>query len=158
MSDLDANRAQSVRQRLLDAPPPKIIAYTRESVVAEKLEAMASLGDANSRMKDFADVFYLSKHFDFDGATLSQAVSNTFDRRVTLIVREPLVFTEQFIHLDHKQVQWNAFLRRSNPENIPDQFEEVVAGITAFLGPVLAHLADGDPAPGTWVAGGPWWK
>lgn len=141
---------------LLDAPAPRIKAYPRESVIAEKLEAMVSLGEANSRMKDFADVYFLSKHFDFDGAVLAQAIAGTFARRGTTVVEAPAAFTEEFAGLDHKQAQWRAFLRRAAPQGIPDSFADVVAGIATFLGPILSHLAADQPMPQQWLAPGPW--
>jgi predicted nucleotidyltransferase component of viral defense system len=141
---------------LLDAPAPRIKAYPRESVIAEKLEAMVSLGEANSRMKDFADVYFLSKHFDFDGAVLAQAIAGTFARRGTTVVEAPAAFTEEFAGLDHKQAQWRAFLRRAAPQGIPDSFADVVAGIATFLGPIMSHLAASQPIPHQWQAPGPW--
>ena len=66
---------------LLDFPAPKVLAYPREAVVAEKLEAMVVLGDRNSRIKDFFDLHYLASQFEFDRATLAEAVRRTFERR-----------------------------------------------------------------------------
>jgi predicted nucleotidyltransferase component of viral defense system len=68
---------------LLDFPAPRLRAYPRETVVAEKLEAMVQLGMANSRMKDFYDVAVLARDFDFDGALLARAMRATFERRKT---------------------------------------------------------------------------
>lgn len=70
---------------LLDFPAPELLAYPREAVVAEKLEAMVVLGDRNSRIKDFFDLHYLATHFEFDRATLAEAVRRTFARRHTPI-------------------------------------------------------------------------
>ena len=141
---------------LLDVPAPRIRAYPRESVIAEKLEAMVSLGEANSRMKDFADVYFLSKHFDFDGPVLAEAIASTFARRKTPIIEAPAAFTDKFAGLDHKQAQWRAFLRRTTPQGIPEGLSDVVAGIATFLGPILAHLATNQPLPQRWQAPGPW--
>jgi predicted nucleotidyltransferase component of viral defense system len=141
---------------LLDAPAPRIRAYPRESVIAEKLEAMVSLGEANSRMKDFADVYFLSKHFDFDGPVLARAIAITFARRETTVIESPAALTEQFAGLDHKQAQWRAFLRRTAPQGIPESFADVVVGIATFLGPILSHLAADQPIPQLWQAPGPW--
>ena len=66
---------------LLDFPAPDVLAYPREAVVAEKLEAMVVLGDRNSRIKDFFDLHYLASRFEFDRATLAEAVRRTFERR-----------------------------------------------------------------------------
>lgn len=68
---------------LLDFPPPLLLAYSRETVVAEKFQAMVMLGMINTRMKDFFDLWILSKEYDFDGVTLTGAIRATFDRRAT---------------------------------------------------------------------------
>jgi len=71
---------------LLDLPAPRLRAYTRETVVAEKLEAIVQLGLANSRMKDFYDLVILSRIFEFDGAMLARAIQATFARRKTPVL------------------------------------------------------------------------
>lgn len=68
---------------LLDFPAPRLAMYPKETVVAEKFEAMVKLGLANSRMKDFYDIWTLSQEFDFDGSVLSAAILATFNRRRT---------------------------------------------------------------------------
>jgi predicted nucleotidyltransferase component of viral defense system len=141
---------------ILDYPAPRLKAYSRESVIAEKLEAMVSLGEGNSRMKDFADLWYLSRHFAFTGPPLTEAIAKTFQRRKTAIPQQPTAFTADFARLGTKQAQWKAFTRRSAPEGMPSEFEIVVEGISAFLGPILSHLAVGQPMPQHWEAPGPW--
>ncbi len=69
---------------LLDSSgAPCLRAYPRETVVAEKYQALVNLGMANSRMKDFYDLWVIAREFDFDGETLSEAIRNTFSRRQT---------------------------------------------------------------------------
>ena len=70
---------------LLGFPAPRLSAYPRETVVAEKLETAVSLGMQNSRMKDFYDLWTMAREFEFEGAVLSHAIRNTFDRRKTAI-------------------------------------------------------------------------
>ena len=80
---------------LLDFPAPRLRAYPRETVVAEKLEAMVQLGMANSRMKDFYDVAVLAREFDFDGDLLARAIRATFERRGTVLpTTTPVALTE----------------------------------------------------------------
>ncbi len=67
---------------LLDFPSPSMQGYRPESSIAEKLQSMVDRDIRNSRMKDFADVYFLSKHFDFDGPVLAEAIASTFARRV----------------------------------------------------------------------------
>lgn len=130
--------------------------YRPESSIAEKLQAMVARDVLNSRMKDFADLWYLSRHFDFDGSMLAQAIAATFERRNTPIPANPTAFGAEFAQRDDKQAQWRAFLRRSTPEGVPDKFAEAVACVAAFLGPILAHLVADQPMPQRWQAPGPW--
>jgi len=65
---------------LLESPPPRLKVYPRETVVAEKLEAMVQLGIANTRMKDFFDLDFLGRSFEFDGPVLTHAIRETFKR------------------------------------------------------------------------------
>ena len=96
---------------LPDFQAPKLRVYPRYTVVAEKLEAMAALGIANSRMKDFFDLWILSRYTDFDGDTLRRAIRATFDRRKTeLPPGVPFGLTDGFARDTRKQMQWQAFL------------------------------------------------
>jgi len=132
-----------------DQPAPALAAYPRESVVAEKLHIMVTLGMANSRMKDVFDVDFLSRNFKFDGATLAAAVHATFDRRRTeLPEAPPIVFTETFTKDAGKQTQWRAFLRKSGLDSSLE-LSVVMAQVKAFTWPVMESIRDG-VAIGTW--------
>ena len=139
---------------MLGFPAPRLLCYSRESSIAEKLEAMVKLGMLNSRMKDFYDIWLLSRQFDFDGPKLVEAIRLTFDRRSTALPLEIEAFTEPFI--DAKQTQWAAFRNRLHQEHVPASFGEIVASVGEFLSPVVAALASGKPRPTTWNAPGPW--
>jgi len=141
---------------ILDFPPPRLKGYSRESTVAEKLEAMVRLGELNSRMKDFYDIWLLSKRFDFSGSVLSQAIEHTFRRRETAVPPEPVGLTGEFARDPMKATQWTAFIRRSNLTGAPADFTQVVKAIDLFLGPVAKSLAGGELMTGEWPAGGPW--
>lgn len=98
---------------LLDFPAPRMRAYPRETVVAEKLEAMVKLGMANSRMKDFYDVAVLAREFDFDGMMLTNAIRATLDRRKTpLPTSIPIALTAAFADDATKRTQWYGFVER----------------------------------------------
>lgn len=141
---------------LLDHPPPHILVYPREAVVAEKLEAMVSLGVTNSRMKDFYDVQMLASRFAFDGSALAQAVRATFLRRGTPFPDgEPLALTREFLAAPERQTLWRAFLRRGRLEAPPDT-GELADALRRFLGPVLASVAGGEDLAASWTPGGPW--
>jgi len=120
---------------LLDMPAPRLKAYPVETVIAEKFEAMVSLGFANSRMKDFYDVWSILKFMHPDEEMIAKAVSNTFNRRGTeLPVEAPLALTEAFSMDGVKQKQWEAFVRRAGVENrAKGTLKETIEDIRPFL-------------------------
>jgi predicted nucleotidyltransferase component of viral defense system len=141
---------------LLDYPAPRLKAYPRETVVAEKFHAMVHLGMANSRMKDFYDVWTLARNFDFDGALLAKAIAATFERRRTQVPSdEPLALTGTFARDSVKQTQWSAFLRKSALQATLE-LPSAVSLLHGFLMPPTRALTHGDPFTTTWSGGGPW--
>jgi len=99
---------------LLDHAAPIVQAYPAETVVAEKLEAMISLGITNSRMKDFYDMWVLLREFDLDDNVLGEAIRATFERRGTpLPTTLPIALSDEFADDSIKQQQWGAFVNRS---------------------------------------------
>ena len=142
---------------LLPLPAPRIRAYTRYSVVAEKLEAMVALGLLNSRMKDFYDLWVLSRDHEFDGATLVRAIQATFERRQTPLPKKlPIALEENFMSDPDKQGMWNTFVTRGQLRGQDVGLGEAILGIRAFAGPLFAAAASGDITPRTWPPGGPW--
>ena len=142
---------------LLDLPAPRMAMYPRESVVAEKFEAMVKLGMANSRMKDFYDIWALSREFDFDGTNLSTAIQATFKRRNTaLLTTLPLTLTADFGESRAKQTQWNAFVRRTKLESVADALGSVVTDIRRFLEAPVSAASRGERLNAVWENGGPW--
>jgi len=117
---------------------PRLLCYSRESVIAEKLEAMVRHGELNSRMKDFYDLWLLSRQYDFVGETLATAVRLTFERRGSPVSRSLAAFSPSFI--ETKQNQWDAFRRRARIEQAPGSFRDVVTDVEEFLRPVLTSL------------------
>ncbi len=95
---------------LLDSPAPRLLCYSRESAIAEKFEAMIKLGELNSRMKDFYDIWLLSHQFEFNGNELAEAIRLTLMNRGTEIPEIITAFTENFINI--KKDQWTAFHKR----------------------------------------------
>jgi predicted nucleotidyltransferase component of viral defense system len=139
---------------MLDPPAPRLLCYSRESVIAEKFEAMVKLGILNSRMKDFYDIWLLSRQFDFDGMKLAEAIRLTFERRGTSIAQRVEAFEKSFI--DTKQVQWSAFHKRLQQDHAPRAFSEVVSVVEDFLAPLTSLIAQGSNQPLKWSAPGPW--
>ncbi len=141
---------------LLDHPSPELLVYSRETVVAEKAEAVVTLGAANSRMKDFYDLFVLASTFDFDGRLLAESIAATFRHRGTRPPDErPLALTPIFMADPSRAVQWKAFLRRSRLEAPPDP-ARVIEIVELFIWPPLTAFRDDRPFISTWSAGGPW--
>lgn len=139
---------------ILDLPAPNLKGYPPETVVAEKFEAMVKLGMINTRMKDFYDLWLLSRQFDFEGETLSEAIRTTFARRGTTLTTTPTAFTAMF-H-DEKQPQWHAFLSRTGLTGAPETLREAIAPIKEFLVPIAeAGMADRKFSM-RWTAPGPW--
>ena len=142
---------------LLDFPAPRIWAYPRETVVAEKLQAMIALGMPNTRMKDFYDVWMIAMHFSFDGTTLVRAITATFDRRKTKIPNEvPTALGDEFATDRDKVTQWKAFLQRSRLEGAAVDLSQVVDELRAFLIPPLFAAANSETFNQSWTDGGPW--
>ena len=141
---------------ILSQPAAEMLAYSRETVVAEKLEAMVKLGQLNSRMKDFFDIWLLSCSHDFDGGVLKEAIARTFDRRHTDVVTDPICFSDHFAADPAKTAQWAAFLR--NGKLAPDlvSFQEVVTTVRSFLHPLLDAVALRIGFSRHWHAPGPW--
>jgi len=129
---------ESIFPALLDFPAPRIRSYPIYTVVAEKLEAIVKLGITNTRMKDFFDLWFLSRRFDFDGETLHKAVRATFERRQTELGGElPFSLTDAFASDGTKQIQWAALLRRNGLTGPSLKFKDVVVLLRQFLEPIL---------------------
>ena len=97
---------------LLDMPSPHLRAYPPETVIAEKFHAMVALGRANSRMKDYYDVWMLTSAFELEPERLHRAIVATFARRSTAIPAEvPDGLSDAFATDPGKQRQWSAFAR-----------------------------------------------
>lgn len=142
---------------LLNFQAPNIQVYPRETVVAEKFQAMVSLGIANSRLKDFYDLWYLAMNFEFDGEILSQAMKATFSRRRTDLPKlKPIAFTEEFFEDKNKVKQWQAFLNKTKLVIIPQTFQEIIALLQDFLMPPCQTLAQGETFSKIWSLSSRW--
>jgi predicted nucleotidyltransferase component of viral defense system len=142
---------------LLDLPAPRLRVYARETMIAEKFQAMVNLGMRNSRMKDYFDIFFLSRKFAFDGKKLATALAATFKRQGTRI---PMKISDglsnEFAIDPKKRVQWNSFLIQTSAMNLEADFAEVVAAIGRFIMPPARAAARGSSLDKRWSPGGPW--
>jgi predicted nucleotidyltransferase component of viral defense system len=141
---------------LLDAPAPQLLAYNRETVVAEKFQAMVLLGMTNSRMKDFFDLWCLARDFAFDGAKLADAIGATFRRRDTTLPDDmPVALSEEFARDATKQTQWNAFLKKANVGETVE-LDDVLTLLREFLLSPTRAIASQKAFKLHWTARGPW--
>ncbi len=141
---------------ILDFPNPRVRAYPVETVVAEKLEAVISLGDINTRMKDFYDLILISENFRFDGNLLIAAVKGTFEaRKTTIPIETPIGLSDGFAK--DNQNLWEAYLRRIGDED-PRllSFHDVIADIRNFLGPILQAANEATNYRKTWIPARGW--
>lgn len=137
---------------LLDFPAPRLRAYPKETVVAEKVQAMVALGMANSRMKDFYDLWVMARTFSFAGELLVKALRATFARRRTPIpTQPPTALTSAFAHHQQKRRQWQAFLSRNGIDLGDVTFAQVVDKLSRFLMPPLSAARTLSPFPAMWV-------
>jgi len=129
---------------MLDFPAPHLRAYSRETVIAEKFQAMVMLGRANSRMKDLYDIWVLSRTHEFKGDGLARAIAATFKRRKTEIPSQPPdALSSAFAEGAAKIQQWNSFV--ADVAFQPRTLADVVKDLAAFLMPhaAAARASDG---------------
>lgn len=142
---------------LLDAEPPRIRAYPREAAIAEKLHAMVSLADANTRYKDFFDIYVLSTRFMFEGVTLVASICATFSRRRSPAFSPwPVALTPAFYSDASRADQWLRYLSRSEVTDAPSDFAAVGERIIAFLQSPARAVSNSERFESRWQPGGPW--
>lgn len=142
---------------ILGDPTPRIRAYPPESVVAEKTHAMVMLGERNSRLKDFYDLYALAGAFRFERTTVTQALRATFERRGTAIHAPlPVALAAPFYSDDARATQWRAYVTRNTLTDAPADFIQIGDRLITFLQPIWADLGSGAAGTGQWVDGGPW--
>lgn len=139
---------------ILDYQKFSLRCYSKESFIAEKFEAMIKLGEMNSRMKDFYDIWLLSRQYDFSCHSLSLAMKETLSNRKTSLPEIVMAFTPEFVEI--KSGQWNAFLKGLGEINVAPDFQEAVQQILSFLGPVCDILKKDQIFIRDWIAPGPW--
>ena len=132
---------------LAEFAAPKLRVYPRYTVVAEKLEALSTLGIANSRMKDYFDLWVLARHTDFDGDILRRAVQATFDRRKSALTGQaPFGLTDAFAQDAQKRMQWQGFLKKNRLE--APSLSDVIAALATFMLPVIKAANANTAFPG----------
>ncbi|MCH9625144.1 MAG: hypothetical protein S4CHLAM123_03130 [Chlamydiales bacterium] len=137
---------------ILELSAPRLLGYTQESVVAEKVDAMLQLGELNSRMKDFYDVWYLAHRISFKMSTLTEALKATLATRKTEVPARPHIFEPSFWTNAIKQEQWKNFCRQNRFEGMPE-FPQLMAELEKFLRPVLVEMIGGQNGNIKWSSG-----
>lgn len=132
---------------LLDMEVPEIYVYSISSVISEKFEAIVSLGDANSRYKDYYDIYLLADRYDLDGSELKEAVKETFEHRQTGY-DDIYVFTEAFLTSVLHKERWKAFLKKKALIDV--ELVEVVDLLKTLLLPIVDSITNDQEFFGTW--------
>jgi len=127
------NYAKSIKAKL---PVPDILAYSLETVVAEKFHAMIDLSESNSRYKDFFDVYKILSQNELDTKILSDAILATFQNRNTNFKRNHPLFSDDFATNHNRNVQWQYFLKKIKHKE-PINFEMVMSLINSKLKPII---------------------
>jgi hypothetical protein len=143
---------------ILGQSRPRIRVYPRETVVAEKFEAMVQLGITNSRMKDYYDLWFMSRHFKFDGATLASALHSTFATRRTLMPKNtPLALTVEYWNDRSHVRQWAAFIGRLAAKDGPT-LVAVIDKIAEFVLPPAFAASNAQPFRQKWSPQDRWYN
>lgn len=149
--------SEIVYPALLDFPSPTLQTYPKETVIAEKFQAMVMLGIANSRMKDFFDIWSLATSFEFSGAQLAAAIKATFERRQTsLPTQSPLALTPEFTEDRQKLAQWKGFVRKGKLTERVIELSDIGSVLQAFLMPPTQALVQGGEYSDAWSPGQGW--
>lgn len=141
---------------LLDMPAPVVYAYSISSVIAEKFEAIVSLGYANSRYKDFYDIYALAAKYDLSGIELQQSIIETFRNRQTEF-HDIVAFEEDFSADPTRQKRWAAFMKKKKAM-LDISLDEAVKLLKNFLGPVTDSIRDSENFDAVWSADEQMWK
>lgn len=125
---------------LLNMESPVLYAYSKESIIAEKFEAIVQLGYSNGRLKDFYDIQLMTIGFDFDGATVKEAIQETFNQRKTLI-DDSYFYDEEFLNNALLANRWESFKKQKQASSTLS-FKETVISIRNFLSPVVGSIRE----------------
>ena len=134
---------------LLNMDAPVLYTYSRESIIAEKYEAIIQLGYGNGRLKDFYDIYLLAKTFDFDGETLKEAVKQTFEHRKT-IPDDSSLYEDDFINEPLLSSRWEIFKKQKQAIDTLS-FKETIIFIRNFMFPVIKSINENSSFDQHWI-------
>ena len=136
---------------ILDMEAPRVNAYSLETLIAEKLEAIIHNGYLNSRYKDFYDIYVLSANYEFSYEGLRNAVIQTFENRKTQMTMDSAAFSEEFLNDPMHQTRWKSFLKKKKAL-IQISMSDAMDWIKAFVCPLLEGMekTKWNPKKGIW--------
>ncbi len=142
---------------LLALPAPRILVYPKELTIADKFHALCKRGMLNSRIKDYYDIYQLSRCFGFKGEELKNGINKIFeDEKAVIPIGIPDGLSDTFGHLPEKQLLWKQFLTRIGKDSVDAGFSHVVEWIRGFVLPPAEAAAGDTDFHSVWPAGGPW--
>ena len=147
---------RKIPTQLDDFDAPSVNTYSIETTIAEKIDAILSLMEFSSRMKDYYDIYYLANKFDFDGATLTEALKKTFENRLHTFTAEQFEHVMSFDNDDAMQKKWKAFIRKI--ETKTDDFGKVIETINLFLAEPFKAAVENTNFTAKWTASDNEWK
>lgn len=150
VGDVIVPRAEErrINTQLPDFEAPVIMTYSLESTIAEKFDAILQRFELTGRMKDFYDIYYLARTFDFDGAKLQTAISRTLERRGTPYDRDSFKRILTLAEDVDMQKRWKFFLKNIKDDTL--EFSVVIEEIQKFLEPVFDAIVNEDEWQGDW--------
>ena len=135
---------------------PSVNTYSLETTIAEKIDAILSLMEFSSRMKDYYDIYYLANKFDFDGVLLAEALKKTFENRLHTFTVEQFEQVMAFDNDDAMQKKWKAFVRKI--ETKTNDFSKVIETINLFLAEPFKAVVENTNFTAKWSATDNEWK
>ncbi len=129
---------------------PIVNTYSIETTAAEKIDAILSLMEFSSRMKDYYDIYYLANKFDFDGKVLTEALRKTFENREHNFTAEQFKQVMSFHEDTAMQKKWKAFVRKIDTKT--DDYSTVLETMKAFLTKPFTAAVAGEKFTGKWSA------
>lgn len=147
---------RNIQTQLEGYAKPEILTYSLESTIAEKFDAILQRFELTGRMKDFYDIYYLSRTFDFDGLKLQTAIQETLQNRGTAYEKDSFDRILALADDPDMQTKWRFFLKTLGNPEIP--FGEVVDGIGQFLAPIWDAIISANERTASWIASQAKWS
>jgi predicted nucleotidyltransferase component of viral defense system len=147
---------RNIQTQLEGYEKPEILTYSLESTIAEKLDAILQRFELTGRMKDFYDIYYLSRMFNFDGMKLQSAIQETLHNRRTVYEQDSFARVMELADDDDMQTKWRYFLRTLGNPDV--SFQEVMEGIQLFLEPLWSSILAEKEYLKYWIAHDKQWQ